>query len=418
MNILMFTNSCAPRIGGVPQSIQSLRRELALRGHSVLTVAPSDPAASFQDAGILRVPVFARTRPAELPLPILTHGARQRIAAFQPDVVHSHHPFLLGRTALHAAARMGVPLVYTFHTRYDLYACASGRGGVLLEGLFRRMMLGYCRVADAVITPSDSIRDLLLASKVSGPVVTIPSAVDAGRVLGGDGRRLRARLGIDPGAFVLGHVGRLAPEKNLDYLALAVSDFLRQSPDAAFLLGGDGSRRPAMLAILKACGVADRVFWVGPLQSRAIADVYAAMDVFTFTSISETQGLAVAEALAAGIPVIALDSPGVREMLRTGAGVMLERDAPVLAFSEAILRLKRQSKVERDGLCRKARDAVADLTTARVVGATAELYEGLIDRALSQPRRGRLQASVLAELGLLCGLFSGVHVEDLWGRSA
>lgn len=418
MKILMFTNSFAPRIGGVPQSIQSLRGELALSGHSVLTVAPSDLAAPVPDAGILRVPVFARTGPADLPVPLLTCGARQRIAAFRPDVVHSHHPFLLGRTALHAAARLGVPLVYTFHTRYDLYACATGRGGALLEGLFRRMVLGYCRVADAVIAPSDSIRDLLLASQVTGPVVTIPSAVDAGRVLGGDGRLLRARLGIDQGAFLLGHVGRLAPEKNLDYLALVVSVFLRQSPDSVFLLGGDGSRRPAMLAYLKACGVADRVVWIGPLRGRVIADAYAAMDAFAFTSISETQGLAVAEAMAAGLPVIALDAPGVREMLETGGGVMLPRDAPVPAFAEAICRLKRQSKAERDGLCRRARIAVADLTAARVAGVTAELYEGLIDRARSRPRRGRLQASVSAELGLLGGLLSGVPVEELWGRGA
>ena len=74
---------------------------------------------------------------------------------------------------MRSAARLGVPLVYTFHTRYDLYACATGRGGALLEGLFRRMVLGYCRVADAVIAPSDSIRDLLLASQVTGPVVTM-----------------------------------------------------------------------------------------------------------------------------------------------------------------------------------------------------------------------------------------------------
>ena len=418
MKILMFTNSCMTRIGGVTQSVQSLRTELSARGHAVLTVAPSDPDAQAHQDDVVRVPVFAHLKAADLPVPIMSRAARRRIAAFRPDLVHSHHPFLLGRTALHTAARLGVPLVYTFHTRYDLYAGSAGHGSPLFAALLRRMMLGYCRVADAVIAPSNSVRDMLLSSNLTTPIFTIPTGVDTRRVVGGDGLRLRAQLGIAQDAFVAGHIGRLQPEKNLGYLASAIGAFLRLTPDAAFLLGGDGSQRPAMLEILRACGVEDRVFCLGPLQGRAIADAYAAMDVFTFSSFSETQGLAVAEAQAAGIPVVALDSPGIREMMRFGGGVVMGIDASPLAFAKAIRDISQQTVTARDLLRQKALEAAAGFTTARMAEAAEALYESLIARTASQPRKSSFFASLAAERRLLDGLLDRVPTADVWGNDA
>jgi len=417
MKILMFTNTFTPRLGGVTQSIVSLRQELTKRGHSTLVITSNPSSEVRRETDVLRVPVLAHTNGADWPLPIISKRLRKEIQAFAPDIIHTHHPFLLGRTALHAAARFDVPIVYTFHTRYDLYLRALG-GGVLLEQLIRRSMMAFCQTADAVIAPSETIRCMLQASGLMTPVVTIPSGIDTARVSGGDRRRMRMALGIKSDAFVVGHIGRLESEKNLGFLASAAAIFLRKSPEAKFLVGGDGPQRRAMEKILSEAGVSDQVIFTGAITGRPLADTFSAMDIFVFASLTETQGLVVTEAQAAGLPVIALDAPGVHEAVMQGGGWLIATRAKAAAFAKALHSFEQLAEPERRMLSEQALNSAAHYSPLKMAQSTEALYGKLVSEHSPIARRGALRTRIATELRLFKCLVSPYDTVSSWKQSA
>lgn len=409
----MFTNTYTPRHGGVTQSILALRQELKNRGHSTLIVTANPPNEVRVETDVLRVPVLAHTSGADWPLPIVPKHVRQEVRAFAPDIIHAHHPFLLGRTALHAAARFDVPIVYTFHTRYDLYL-RRRRSGCVLERFLRRYMMAYCRTVDAVVAPSESIRSLLLNSGLMTPVVTIPSGIDISRVANGARYYLRAALGIKADAFVVGHIGRLEAERNLDFLVLAVATFLGNSPDAIFLVGGDGKQQRAIKQKLFDSGVGDQVIFMGFLAGRSLADALAAMDVFVFASLTETQGIIVVEAQAAGVPVIALDAPGVHETVTNGGGVLLDRLSTPLEFSEALYSFERLDQSCKQELYNQALNNAARYSAAQMAGSTEALYARLLTVRQSDSRQDRLRMRINTEIRFMKSLLNSLNTEHSW----
>src|SRR5262249_7317091 len=161
----------------------------------------------------------------------------------------------------------------------------------------------FANKCDHVVAPSQSVADILRERGVSVPVSAIPTGIDPGRFAEGDGRAARARHGVPEGAFVVGHVGRLAPEKNLPFLARAVAGFLRTCERAHFLVVGSGPSEEEVGRTFADAGLADRLHLTGTLEGQELADAYHALDVFAFASQSETQGMVLAEAMTAGVPV-------------------------------------------------------------------------------------------------------------------
>ncbi len=171
----------------------------------------------------------------------------------------------------------------------------------------------YANLCEAVFAPSESVAATLARRGVTTPIFVVPTGVELDHFGAGDGPGFRAAAGIPGGAFLVGHVGRLAPEKNLHFLAEAVAAFLAAEARAHFLVVGKG---PSVGAIRELCaGVTDRLHMTGLLEHRLLASAYRAMDVFAFASQSETQGMVLTEAMAASVPVVALDAPGVREVV-------------------------------------------------------------------------------------------------------
>ncbi len=173
-----------------------------------------------------------------------------------------------------------------------------------------RMATEYANLCNHVIAPSESIAAVLRQRGVTTPVTAIPTGIDRERFTHGDGAAARRRIGLPPEAFVVGHIGRLAPEKNLPFLARAVASFVATEDRARVLIAGLGPAREEIRAIFEGRGLADRLHLVGTLEGQELSDAYQAMDVFVFASQSETQGMVLAEAMAAGVPVIAVAAPG------------------------------------------------------------------------------------------------------------
>jgi glycosyltransferase involved in cell wall biosynthesis len=370
MKIAMFTNTYLPHVGGVARAVQTLENACRARGHDVCVVAPE-----FKDAvkspGVLRVPAIQNFNGSDF-------SVRLPFPHFQPDVIHSHHPFLLGDSALREAWKSDVPIIFTHHTLYERYTHYVPLDSPMLKRVAIQLATEYCNLCDRIIAPSESIERLLIGRGVRVPVQVIPTGIDIQFFESGDGGRFREEVGIFPEAPVIGHVGRLATEKNLMFLVDAVSDCLNRSPDAVFLIVGDGDARVTLLESLERHGVARQVRDVGKLSGAALADAYAAMDWFVFASQTETQGLVIAEAMAAGKPVVALDGPGVREIIRDGAnGILLDGHAPPTEFAVSLDSLMKDAALTKR-MAADARRTAADYSTDRCARWLLDCYTNVI----------------------------------------
>lgn len=397
MKIAMFTNTYSPHIGGVARSVKALAGGLREIGHEVLVVAPEFPGSRKSDAEIMRMSAVQDFTGSDFALPSpFSWTLSNRLEEFAPDIIHSHHPFLLGGTALRMAATRKLPIIYTNHTRYDLYSHYIMQNSDIMKRLALSLTTGYCDLCDHVIAPSGSTAKFLTAQSVTAPITVIPTGVNIKQPDHFDIALERRRLGICENAFVVGHVGRLAQEKNLPYLAKALVGFLLQKMDAHAVIVGDGAMVGAMAKIFTDAGVQERVHMTGALRGEALANAYAILDVFAFSSKSETQGLVLIEAMAAGVPIVALDADGVRDVVEDGKnGFLLMRDSGPTEFAARLTSLALLDKPDLKKLCNAASGTSKMYGQDSTVQKTLDLYRRAIAEHSTDKKRetGLLQAT-------------------------
>lgn len=340
MKICMFSNTYLPHVGGVATSVATFSRELRKMGHAVMVVAPTfDGKAPPEDEQhVRRVTAIQNFNGSDFSVRVPVPGLVDNdIDAFAPDIIHSHHPFLLGDTALRTAQRLNVPIVFTHHTRYEEYTHYVPLDSAALKRFVTHLATEYANLCDTVIAPSTSIQKLLQERGVTTGVEVLPTGIDLDSFQQGNGLRFREARGLDRERTIIGHVGRLAHEKNLPYLARAVARCMQQRADAVFVVAGGGDAEQEIQRIFARAGLEERLIMPGILAGDELADCYNAMDIFVFASKSETQGLVLMEAMAAGTPVIALHASGVNDVVDDGKnGRVLPADCSVDAFAAAI----------------------------------------------------------------------------------
>ncbi|PTY05289.1 glycosyl transferase family 1 [Opitutaceae bacterium EW11] len=340
----MMTNTYLPHVGGVARSVSTFAEEYTRRGHRVLVVAPEfegKPLPKRAEALVERVPAIQKFNGSDFSvrLPIATVMS-ERLDVFPADVVHAHHPFLLGDTALRIAASKNVPVIFTHHTKYEDYTHYVPFNSPALREFAINLSTHFANLCDGVIAPSESIADLIKSRGVEVPIRVVPTGIDVKLFSSGDRERFRRKYGFGDDILVVGHVGRLAPEKNLEYLAEAVAQYVASQPSARFFVVGAGPSEDVLKEAFTRRGIAKSLVMAGKLTGPALVAAYRAMDVFAFASKSETQGMVLAEAMAAGLPVVALDASGVREVVRHGRnGYLLPEDASPRRFASYLKRL-------------------------------------------------------------------------------
>lgn len=355
----MMTNTYLPHVGGVARSVSTFAEEFRKRKHGVLVIAPDfdgPPLPARAAAMVERVPAIQKFNGSDFSVKLpLTGGLSHRIESFAADVIHAHHPFLLGDTALRIATKKNVPIIFTHHTRYEDYTHYVPFDSPTLKEVAIGLSTHFANLCDGVIAPSESLARLIKRRGVEVPIRVVPTGIDVEAFASGDGARFRRKFKLPAAAFVVGHVGRLAPEKNLEYLAESVARFVKRTPEARFLVVGGGPSEEKLRETFARHGIADQLILAGKHTGRALADAYCAMDVFAFASFSETQGMVLAEAMAAGLPVVALDAAGVREVMRDGRnGFMLPKNASPQDFATQLARLHRD-RTRRAAFGREAR---------------------------------------------------------------
>ncbi len=338
MRILMVSDVYFPRVNGVSTSIETFRRTLDGLGVEVRLVVPrygDEP----EEAGVIRV--AGRPVPGDPEDRLVGWPAMHRAvleAAGDCDLIHVQTPFVAHYAGLKAARTLGLPVVATYHTLFEEYLQHYARliPAGWLRGQARAFSRRQCNALDAVVVPSTAMRERLESYGVTKPLHVLPTGIPTARFARGDGAAFRARHGIPPGQPVALFVGRVAHEKNIGFLLEAMVHTRRQCPDALLLVAGEGPAKVDLQARVDPLGLADAVRFIGYLDRRdALPDCYAAADVFAFASRTETQGLVLLEAMAAGLPVVALSEMGTTDILDAGRGAISPPAIPQV-FGEAL----------------------------------------------------------------------------------
>jgi len=381
--VLMLSDVYFPRVNGVSTSIQTFRNDLDALGCSTLLVAPEYPGTRSDEPGIRRV--ASRYVPFDPEDRAMVRRELERVCASlagQFDLIHIQTPFLAHHVGVRLARRLGIPVVETYHTYFEHYfhhylPLLPKR---LLRAVARSISRTQCNAVTAVVAPSRQMAEALRAYGVRTEIRVIPTGLDLQRFEGADGDRFRARLSVSRDRPVMLNVGRVAFEKNIEFLIDVLERVRSTVPEVLLVIAGEGPALPALLRRAESRGLGRNVRFVGYLdRSGELLDCYRSADVFVFASRTETQGLVLLEAMALGVPVVSTAVMGTKDVLEDARGAIVVDEDEKL-FADAVAQVLTNRNL-RDGLATDAREGVAARWSSTAMARRMlELYEDALCR--------------------------------------
>jgi 1,2-diacylglycerol 3-alpha-glucosyltransferase len=327
MRIGMMADAYKPYVSGVTTYIDLNKRALEDAGHEVYVFTFGDLDYKDDESRVIRSPG----------LPLAETGfylsLRYRTAAKKllqtMDVVHVHHPFLSGRLALHYCRSNQIPVVFTNHTRYDLYAQARlpNLPEEVSLGLLQAYMPDFCEAVSLVISPSEGMKKILREFKVESYIEVVPNGTDL-RPFQNAKALSRAEFGFTADNIVLIYAGRIAPEKNLNFLLRVFAGIAQTIPNVCFLVVGGGQKEheDELRSMAGELGIASRTRFTGMVSKDKLPSYLAMCDIFVTTSVTEVHPFSVIEAMATGLPVVGIHSPGVSDSITDGVSGLLSTE--------------------------------------------------------------------------------------------
>jgi len=344
LKIALVTDTYFPRINGVATSTQIFAEEFSKLGHEVDIYAPAFPNSidDSENFKVYRFPsMYLFFDPEDrLGLPNKDKKLVQQFVDKKYDIVHTQTPFTIGGPAVKWARQSGAKVVHTYHTLFAAYTehylwfLPKALGIWYAESTSRR----YCNSCDLLITPSSEMQNVLASYHVKKPIEVIPTGIRLERFIGRDGNRFRKMKGYKPEDKLLLFMGRVAEEKNIDFLLKVVNRLKGKVPHLRFLIAGEGAAKKRLEKMVDELQLQDVVHFAGYLSKEDWRDCYAASDLFVFASVTETQGLVVTEAMAAGTPVVAVGEMGIKDVMANSKGGLvtkLDEDE----FTDAVYRM-------------------------------------------------------------------------------
>ncbi|MDR0468390.1 MAG: glycosyltransferase family 4 protein [Peptococcaceae bacterium] len=391
MRIGMFTDTYYPQINGLATSVLMLSRHLRAKGHQVFVLTTTDPDAPKDEEDVYRLPSMPFL--AERRMGIMYHpGLARMLKRLDLDLVHTHSEFAIGVFGRYMAKSLRLPMIHTMHTIYEDYTHYIMRLKMLeplIRVVARKVTTDFCNSADALIVPTEKMRELLLYYGVNVEMTGIPTGIEIERFKPGRYsdeaiREAREEIGIAPGEKVLLYVGRVAEEKNIQELFYSLRVYLLQTNNVKFVLVGDGKDRARLENLSQELRLTDKVIFAGAKPWPDIGKYYQTGDVFVNTSRSEAQGLTYIEAMAAGLPVVARADPCLEGVLRDGENGYSFEDADGLVRAvDMILR----NDLEHGRLSRGALDTAESFSAGTYADRVARAYDELLRNTSRRPLR-------------------------------
>jgi glycosyltransferase involved in cell wall biosynthesis len=342
VHIAHFTNAYLPVISGVVRSVRSFRKALTGLGHIVFIFAQSD---NYQDQEpfVFRYPSLPLPLSGDISAAIPVSPFMDRLMpSLKLDVIHTHHPVLLGQVAASKAQELELPLVFTFHTQYREYThyvpLPQDAVQSFLKEAVHNWLREYMRKCQHIVVPSESMLNILARDfGLESRYTIIPTGIDLQPYRVADGELVRAEKNWGDERVMIS-IGRLAKEKNWRTLLQAAALVIQDHPEFRVVILGDGPERRALEDFSSQLGISGRVEFTGEVPFSQVPLYLKAADFFGFASTTETQGLVTMEAMAAGLPVVAVDASGTRDILEHDCQGMLVDNQPE-ALAGAIRRL-------------------------------------------------------------------------------
>lgn len=378
MKIAMMTNNYKPFIGGVPISIERLTAGLRNMGHEVVVFAPSYKNME-QEEGVVRYHSLIKSvcKGAAVPNgldPVIERTFRSG----NFDVVHVHHPMVIGRTALHLSEKYHVPIVFTYHTRYEQYLHYLGIS--CMKDVIPAYIRAFASKCDGMIAPTPGMKEYLESIGVETPITVLPTGISAGGFWLEEKKvhDLREKL-IGNKKYLFCTVARLAKEKNIEFLLESLSLRKRQGKgDFRLVLIGEGPEGVHLKKYAEQLELNEEVIFAGKLPNCEIKNYCAAADFFLFASTSETQGIVLLEAMAAGTPVLAVNATGTRDIVKNGEnGFLIEESVP--DFAQKLERILHCSSAEMALLKAGARSTAYEYREESIAVKAVSCYDAAVE---------------------------------------
>ena len=345
MRIGMMADAYKPYVSGITNYIDLNKRYLEEAGHEVFVFTFSEPNHVDEEERVIRSPGMPL---ADTGFYLSVKYSREAKKLLQNmNVVHVHHPFLSGRLALHYCRPMQIPVVFTNHTRYDLYAQAylPILPEEISEGLLRAYMPSFCEAVNLVISPSLGMEKILRELEVESRIEIVPNGVEMTRFIKAEPLS-RADYGFREDDILLIYTGRLGPEKNLDFLLLAFAGVVHAVANVKLLLVGDGPQKNELKHLAKDLQIENSIQFTGLIPYEKMPGYLAMCDAFVTASVTEVHPLSVIEAMGTGLPVMGIHSPGVGDTVEDGITGLLSTDH-LPAFTAKLTRMCLQQDLRR-----------------------------------------------------------------------
>lgn len=380
MKIAIFTNNYLPNPYGVSGSIESFRHQFEKLGHTVYIFAPSCKGYRDKNLNIFRYPSLDIRYKIKFPIPIpYSSEMNKLIERLDLDIIHAQHPLLLGSVAKRWAKKKNIPLVFTWHTLYDQYSHFFPLLPKKLSGkIIINQAVKYANQADQIIVPTQGIKNIIQNWGVKNKSIeTVSTGIEEKFYQDPDRNKTRNKFGIRDDEILLLLVSRLTEEKNIEFLFESVFKILKNNANTKFLIAGEGRLAPKLKKLAKKNNLDDRIIFKGIVPKEELKNYYAAGDVFVYSSKSETQGMIISEAMYMGLPIVAVDAPGVCNLVRdkkNGFLVLEEEKEFVMAVEKLIADEGQRSKFSAESK-RIAQENFTDKVCAqKMIG----IYESLL----------------------------------------
>jgi len=312
-------------------------------GHRVVLIAPDYINNGEDDADIIRVPSRRIIFDPEDKLMRLSSikGLTGRLREISFDLIHIQTPFIAHYGGVYLSERFNIPRIETYHTFFEeyFYNYIPLVSKKWLKQLARRFTVKQCNNVDQVIVPSTAMKEVLHDYGVTTKVTILPTGIEPEQFDSGNGPLFRVKYGIKHDRPVLTHIGRVAHEKNIDFLIRMLTHVWHEIPDILLIIAGEGPAESKLKKLVVRLGLKENVLFVG-YQSRNsdLKDCYCSGDVFVFSSRTETQGLVLLEAMALGVPVVSTAKMGTRDILEAETGALVAEESES-KFARKVIKL-------------------------------------------------------------------------------
>jgi glycosyltransferase involved in cell wall biosynthesis len=385
MRILKLSDVFFPRVNGVSTSIQTYMGDIVALGHNCTLVAPlyPHPAEEPDSDNLVRIPSRQVPRDPEDRLLKWGHFTSwtKGLRSGDYDVIHIHTPFTAHYGGIRIARQLGIPVVETYHTYFEhyLHHYAPFLPATLTKSFARKLTVSQCHQVDAIISPSPQMAQALLDYGVQTQIEVLPTGLPDTAFEPGDGARFREQRGIPADRPVALFVGRVAHEKNIDFLLHMCVRLRELVPNVLLIIAGEGPAEAHVKALTASLGLQEKVLFVGYMdRATTLRDCYSAADAFVFASRTETQGLVLLEALAQATPVVSTAVMGTADVLRDVQGG-IKVPEQIEPFAQHTARVLTDRALRAD-LAKKAPDDARQWSSRQMAHRLTSLYEQVIDQ--------------------------------------